>query len=140
MCVYEYESKSGRKMTFTQLRTFLRRRYHSHNIHYLLRKYLHGPQSCLLSPEKPCVFFPKNSVPSKNHLLKWNGQKQSIALNINAFNKCEKSTCEMVVTTLLSRQRECMRTAKIGPDLRLSSDHFTFFSQNTNITVSCNPH
>ena len=100
MCVYECESMSERKITFTELRTFLRRQYHSHNIHYSLWTYLHSSQSCRLSPGKTWGFFLRSSMRSKNHLLKWN-RRNSLLHWIWMYEiNVKKSICELVVTAL----------------------------------------
>lgn len=98
MCVYECESMSGRKITFTEFRTFLRRQYHSHNIQYSLWTYLHSSQSFLLSPGKPWVFFLRSSMSSKNHLLKWS-RRNSLLHWMYEIN-VKKSIYELVVTAL----------------------------------------
>ena len=102
MCVYKCESISGRKITFTELRTFLRRQYHSHNIHYSLWTYLHSSQSYLLSPGKPWDFFLRSSMCSKSHLLKWKRRNSLLHwIWMYAWIKVKKKRiCELVVTAL----------------------------------------
>ena len=51
-------------------------------------------------PWEDLGFFPKELNAFKESSVEMKQTKQSIALNMNVWNKCEKSICELVVTAL----------------------------------------